>query len=181
MTREARILITGFMGAGKTTVGAALARLLDCLMLDLDEYIAGREGCSIQAIIDEEGEPRFRETEARALSEALEDDAARIITLGGGTWMSEGNRALIAQHQGFTIWLDTPFELCWQRITSAGDTRPLARDREQALGLYQSRRSIYELASLRIPLDEADDAEAIAAEILSVLGTSREEKQNSLR
>ncbi|HEX8776353.1 MAG TPA: shikimate kinase [Pyrinomonadaceae bacterium] len=176
MTRESRILITGFMGAGKTTVGAALARRLDCRMLDLDEYIERREGRSVQAIIDEEGEARFRQIEARALREALEDDTARIIMLGGGTWMSDDNRALIAEHTGFTVWLDTPFELCWQRITRAGETRPLARDRQQARRLYQSRRNIYELAQLRMSLREADDAETIATEILNALGTTRDEK-----
>lgn len=176
MTREARILITGFMGAGKTTVGAALAHLLDCGRLDLDEFIARREGRSIQAIIDEEGEAQFREIETSALRDALGDDTARIITLGGGTWMSDQNRALIAEHTGFTIWLDTPFELCWQRIKSAGNTRPLARDREQARRLYESRRNTYELARLRMSFNEADDAETIATEILSALGTTRDEK-----
>jgi shikimate kinase len=157
------------MGAGKTTVGAALARILVCRMLDLDEFVSGREGRSIPAIIDEEGEARFREIETRALRLALEDEEARVITLGGGTWMSDGNRALIAEHSGFTIWLDTPFELCWQRIIRAGDTRPLARDREQAHRLYQTRRDIYGQASLRMSLDEADDADAIATKILNAL------------
>jgi shikimate kinase len=164
------------MGAGKTTVGAALARHLNCRMLDLDAYIATREGRSIQAMIDEEGEARFREIETRALREALADDAARIITLGGGAWISEDNRALIAEHTVFTIWLDTPFELCWQRIKSAGDTRPLARDRERARRLYQSRRNIYGLARLRISPNEADGAETIATEILNVIGTREYEK-----
>lgn len=171
MKREARILITGFMGAGKTTVGAALANLLGCRMVDLDEYIMGREGRSIQAIIDEEGEAQFRKIETRALRAALADDTARIITLGGGTWMSDANRALIAGHTGLIVWLDTPFELCWQRITRAGDTRPLARDREQARRLYETRRILYELAPLRISLNEADDAETIATEIINALGT----------
>jgi shikimate kinase len=175
MSAPQRILITGFMAAGKTTVGAALAHILDCRMLDLDEYISGREGRSIQAIIDEEGEPQFRLIEKRALREALEDDTARVITLGGGTWMSDDNRALIAEHYGFTIWLDTPFELCWKRTMSAGDTRPLARDREQALRLYKARRSTYELASLRVSLNEADDAGMIAAKILSALRTAQYE------
>lgn len=171
---QARILITGFMGAGKTTIGAALARRLDCLMLDLDEYITRREGRSIQAIIDEEGEAQFREIETRALREALEKDEARVLALGGGTWMSAGNRALIAAHKGLTVWLDTPFELCWQRIIRAGgDTRPLARDTEQARRLYESRRALYSLAPLRVPLDEADDAETIVTEILKALGPTR--------
>jgi shikimate kinase len=164
--------MTGFMGAGKTTIGAALARRLDCRLLDLDEYIAGREGRSIQAIIDEHGEARFRQTETQALREALEDETAQVIALGGGTWMSEANRALVGEYEGFTVWLDTPFELCWQRIIGAGDTRPLGRDLERARRLYEERRALYALAPLRITLDEASDPEAIATEIVNALRQS---------
>ena len=169
MSERARILITGFMAAGKTTVAAALARRLDCPMLDLDEFIAGREGRSIQAIIDEDGEAQFRKLEAQALREALENNAAHIIALGGGTWMSARNRALIAAHNALTIWLDAPFELCWQRIIRAGDARPLARDKEQARRLYEERRSLYELAALRVRINEEADASQVATEIMNAL------------
>ncbi len=61
MKMPPRILITGFMAAGKTTVGAALARRLNCGMLDLDQLITERESCSVRALIDERGENLFRE------------------------------------------------------------------------------------------------------------------------
>ena len=170
MTEPERILITGFMCAGKTTVGEALARRLNCSMLDLDRLIAERMGRSVQAIIDEEGEARFRALEERELRYALEKTAARVIALGGGAWANARNRALIARHRGFTVWLDAPFELCWQRITGAGDTRPLARRREQARRLYEARRAIYELAPLRVPVVEEDSAAKIAEEIAGALG-----------
>lgn len=169
MSEAARILITGFMAAGKTTVAAALAQRLDCRMLDLDEFIAAHEGRSIQKIIDEDGEARFRQVEAHALREALENKTARVIALGGGTWMSASNRALIAAHNGFTVWLDAPFELCWQRIISAGDLRPLARDEEQAGRLYEERRALYELAALRVRINEDKDAGMIATQIINAL------------
>jgi shikimate kinase len=165
----ARILITGFMAAGKTTVGAALARLLKCRMLDLDMLITEREGCSIQALIDERGEAHFRRAETEALREALEKSAARVITLGGGTWTRDDNRALIAEHSGFTIWLDTPFELCWRRIIHAGDTRPLARNPDEARRLYEERRALYGLASLRVEVNRERDADVIACEIVNEL------------
>ena len=60
------VVITGFMGAGKTTVAAALAERLGCRAIDLDEFTAGREGRTAQMIIDEDGEPRFREIETEA-------------------------------------------------------------------------------------------------------------------
>jgi shikimate kinase len=111
------VVITGFMGAGKTTAAAALAERLHCRALDLDEFIAGRHGRTAQMIIDEEGEPRFRELETEALREALRTDAC-VIALGGGAWTIERNRALVAEHGGLTVWLDAPFELCWERIES---------------------------------------------------------------
>jgi shikimate kinase len=83
--RTQPIIITGFMGAGKTSIASALARRLACAMIDLDQFIREREGRTPQAIIDEDGEQRFREIEAQALREALETDGARIIALGGGT------------------------------------------------------------------------------------------------
>lgn len=174
MSEGARILLTGFMAAGKTTVAEALARQLDCVMLDLDQFIAASAGRSIQTIIDEDGEARFREMEAQALREALEKKSARVIALGGGTWMSPRNRALIAEHHGFTVWLDVPFELCWKRIIRTGDTRPLARDKEQAGRLYEERRALYELAGLRVPIFEETDAGMVAIEIVNALRQLKE-------
>lgn len=165
-----RILITGFMAAGKTTVGAELAHRLECNMLDLDQLITEQAGCSIQALIDERGEALFREAERRALREALEQSAARVITLGGGTWTRDYNRSLINRHRGLTIWLDTPFELCWQRIKRAGDTRPLARNLEAARKLYEERRALYQLAPLRIEVRDESDAGMLAEQIIKALG-----------
>ena len=169
MSGPQRIFITGFMGAGKTTVATALARKLDCRMIDLDRYIAERLGRTAQAIIDQDGEALFREVETRSLLDVLETDAARVIALGGGAWTIERNRALIARHKGFTVWLDAPFELCWQRIASALPLRPLARDRERALRLYQERRALYALADLRIQLREESSADDVAAEIYNLV------------
>ena len=169
MSGGERILITGFMAAGKTTVAAALAQRLECRMLDLDQFIVEREGRSIAKIIDDEGEQQFREIEERALNEALENDTARIIALGGGTWTSERNREAITQHNALTIWLDASFELCWRRITSDGEMRPLARDQEITRRLYQERRAVYELAAIRIRVNAADDSETIVNEILNAL------------
>src|SRR5438270_333739 len=71
-----RIVITGFMGAGKTTVAVALSRLLGCASLDLDDLITAREGRPPQQLIDEDGEAAFRECETLALREALASDEA---------------------------------------------------------------------------------------------------------
>lgn len=178
-----RIVITGFMGAGKTTVARELARSLACEALDLDEFIKAREGRGPRALIDEEGEAAFREIESRALGDALRTEA-RVIALGGGAWTIERNRAAVhAERDCFTVWLDAPFDLCWKRIgiLSADDDgeRPLARERERALSLYDERRALYGLADARVEVADEDDVRAVVGRVLSsarVYGERREEK-----
>lgn len=165
-TRRRQTIITGFMGAGKTTVARALARKLDCSMIDLDEFIEAREGQNVGAIIEDGGEANFRRLETRALREVLSESEALIIALGGGTWTLECNRALILACDALTVWLDAPFELCWRRIMNAGRSRPLARDEQRARRLYDKRRALYGLAQLRIEVRDEKSASDIAAEIL---------------
>ncbi|MBD0371949.1 MAG: shikimate kinase [Pyrinomonadaceae bacterium] len=166
---KSRIVITGFMAAGKSSVATLLAALLDCRMIDLDYIITERERRSVPALINDEGEARFREAERRALSVVLQMNRARVIALGGGAWMMEENRALIHSHDCLTVWLDAPFELCWQRITEGEEARPLARDRETAERLYQERRPIYALARLHISATREKSVEDLAVEIAGAL------------
>lgn len=163
------VVLTGFMCAGKTTVAAALARRLNCKPLDLDVLVSEREGRDVASLIKEKGEADFRAAETRALNSALAEDAARVIALGGGTWTLERNRALIIEHDCFTVWLDVPFELCWQRIESARDERPLAPDFESARKLYDERRPLYQMASLRVNARGDRDADELADEIIQAL------------
>lgn len=161
------IIITGFMGSGKTTVARALARLLKCDVVDLDQFITEQVGRTPKQIIEEDGESAFREIETRYLGELLAKKAGRVVALGGGAWTTPQNRLLIEQYRGHTVWLDAPFELCWQRIVASGSNRPLARDQEQAHSLYQQRRQIYQSASLHLEtnasLSDEETASRIAA------------------
>jgi shikimate kinase len=163
-----RVVIVGFMGAGKSSVARELARLLDAFVVDLDDSITEREGHTPQELIDVDGEPAFRAAETRALADALDKGAARIIALGGGALTAPATRELLAQRDCFMIWLDAPFELCWQRI--AGDeTRPFARERESARRLYEERREFYELADCRVEVSEGANVKIVAAEIEKII------------
>ncbi len=162
---ERRVVITGFMAAGKTTVAHSLAHLLGVRALDLDDLVAEREGRSARQLIDEEGESAFRDAETRALEEALLDEGARIIATGGGAFTFERNRALVRRGSCLTIWLDAPFELCWQRIQAGDNSRPLGRDEAKARELYERRRAAYALASLRIRVCADSTPEELAREI----------------
>ena len=164
------IIIIGFMGSGKTTVGQELARLLDRRAVDLDSWIAEREQRGPTEIIEQDGEATFRRIETQALGEVLRDGGgAGVVAVGGGAWTIPENRQLIAEHGAFTVWLDAPFELCWQRIAAERERRPLARSREQAQELYLVRRGVYELADARIPVDEKDSAAAVAAKVAEAI------------
>lgn len=169
MNRHRHILITGFMGSGKTTIGRGLARILGCEMLDLDQVIAEREGRTAREIIEQDGEDAFREIETRRLHQVLENTLPSVIALGGGAWTLQSNRKLINQHAGITVWLDAAFELCWDRILLSGGGRPLARDEMQARMLYTERRPQYALAKLHVQVSANKSTDDISAEIAQAL------------
>lgn len=183
MSQPRRIVITGFMGAGKTTLARELARVRACGAVDLDEFITAREGRSPRELIDGEGEAAFREIESRALAAALEEKTARVVALGGGAWTIERNRAAVrAEPDCFTVWLDAPFELCWERVGIPGDggdgERPLARERERARSLYDERRALYGLADARVGVGAGDNVRELAGRVLILAkadGEPREE------
>src|SRR5215212_5128801 len=87
------IVITGFMGCGKTEVARALARRLNLQILDLDENIAEQTGQTAAQLILEQGEPAFRAVETNTLRQLLEDYTAGVIALGGGAWITKEVRS----------------------------------------------------------------------------------------
>ena len=145
-----KLVITGFMGSGKTRLASKLARHLNLTMIDLDDRITEKEGRSPAQLIVEEGEEAFRLIESAVLRELLQSDTAHIIALGGGAWIQEANRDLINQVGCVSIWLDVPFEICWARIEASSENRPLGRTKDQAQRLYEERRPIYQLANIHI-------------------------------
>ncbi|MCA1815734.1 MAG: AAA family ATPase [Acidobacteria bacterium] len=164
MNGQTRVVIVGFMGAGKSAVARELARLLGATMIDLDDEISAREGRTPQQLIDEDGERHFRAAETRALADALEANAARVIALGGGAWAVAANRELVSRHRRLAVWLDAPFDLCWRRVRHSSNSRPFARDKESARELHERRRESYELADVRVRVAGKSVAE-IAEEI----------------
>ena len=169
MNSSRHIIITGFMGSGKTSVARGLARILGCEMLDLDHVIAERERRTAREIIEQDGEESFRKVETRILREVLKTNPVGVIALGGGAWTFERNRNLMNKHGCVTVWLDAPFELCWERILISGGNRPLARDEGQARMLYAERRPQYALAELPVRVVANKSTDEISAEIAARL------------
>ena len=155
------IVITGFMGCGKSRVARALAQNLNVSFVDLDESITARTGRTPAQLIDEDGEPAFRRIETDTLREVLNSGEAGVIALGGGAWIEAANRELINQFSCTSVWLDVPFEVCWARIETGGEDRPLGRTRDQAAALYERRRPIYQLATIHVPVLGHEDLDEL--------------------
>jgi shikimate kinase len=166
---ERRIVITGFMGSGKTTIATALAHKLHCEAVDLDQIISANEGLSPKQIITLRGEKAFRVVESRNLAALLQSGAARIIALGGGAWTIAENRREIAKYGCFSIWLDLPFQMCWRRIIEAAHERPLAPDKDTAQRLYEDRKRFYKLADLRIVIKKETKLSHVILKIVAAL------------
>ena len=166
---DQRIVIVGFMGCGKTTVAKALAALLGCGLVDLDAIVSAQENLSVPELINERGEPGFRDAETAALQVVLDRQTPRIIALGGGAWTLERNRDLINQHGCLTVWLDAPYDLCWQRITTHPAPRPLALDQTSAQELYRERHRLYALANIRVGVTDKMSADDLAAGIAEAI------------
>ena len=158
-----KIVITGFMGSGKTILARELARRLNLEMVDLDERITERKGKTPAQLIVEDGEDAFRAIESKVLGELLETDEASVIALGGGAWIVEGNRHLINQYGCLSVWLDVPFEVCWARIETSREYRPLGKTREQAQALFNQRKPVYELANIHIHVTGEEDLDSLVA------------------
>lgn len=164
------VFLIGFMGAGKTSVGQALAELLGWRFLDLDQRIETQQGRTIAEIFSRSGEQVFREIEAAALRELLVElgDAPAIVALGGGAVLREENAALLAACGAPQVFLDAPFEVVRQRCGQTVAARPLFREEDQARRLYESRRPQYLNAQYRVDTSSRS-VKQVAAEIVRAL------------
>jgi shikimate kinase len=139
------IVLTGFMGTGKTTLGRLLADRLRREFVDMDTLIEAREGRPIRQIFTEDGEPYFRQIEANLCRElAAQKDL--VIATGGGALVSEANLRAMAE-TGLVICLDCRPEVLWQRIGQSED-RPMLAARDEGrfarlAALLEQRQAAY--------------------------------------
>jgi shikimate kinase len=138
-----RIVLTGFMGAGKSTVGKMLAERLGWSFLDLDAHIEDRAGVTIPEIFSNHGEPHFRRLESTALVSAL-GRPNTVLALGGGAPEEITNRLLIEQTPAtFAIFLDAPFPTLFDRCMLQEIGRPVLADPTAAALRFARRRPFY--------------------------------------
>jgi len=142
-----RIVLTGFMGSGKTTVGALLAKQLGWQFLDLDQEIERREGRSVPQIFAENGEQYFRRLETAALASVLGQRRV-IIALGGGVPEELGNRLLLEQTpRTVVVYLAAEFSTLIERCRKQGIERPVLADEAVAAERFARRKPHYERIS----------------------------------
>jgi shikimate kinase len=138
-----RLVLTGFMGAGKTTVGRLLAASLGWTFLDLDVLLEERAGLRVPEIFARHGEAHFRRLESIALASAL-GRSQIVLALGGGTPEMLTNRLLLEQTPGTaTLFLDAPFPTLFDRCVLQEIDRPVLADPALAEARFRARQPLY--------------------------------------
>ena len=145
------VALLGFMGSGKSVVGALLAERTGAPFHDLDRMIEDEAAMPIPEIFARGGEAAFRALETRVLPGALESGA--VVALGGGALISDANWRLVNELSS-TVYLEVPFDVMWKRIRKVPG-RPLAsgRSRDEVQALFELRRPRYEQAQHRVDGD----------------------------
>jgi 3-dehydroquinate synthetase len=165
-TLEKHLALAGFMGAGKSTIGAAAAELLSRPFVDLDEEIERRTGSSVVELFNAPGEAGFREIEEEIALELLGRREPSVLALGGGAVLSPRTRMKLRE-RAVAALVEVEPDSAWERVGDAG--RPLAQGREQFLALYEERRPIYEeVADARV--SDLHDAVLAAAGVHVAVG-----------
>lgn len=142
------VFLVGGRGAGKTTVGRALARELSCTFTDMDEFLCGRAGMSVADMVAAGGWEGFRARECAALREAVAEAAGSgaVIATGGGIVLDVGNRAFLRE-QGRVFWLALTPEAAVERLAA----NPLAAQRPSLTG-KSMLEEVREVMEARAPL-----------------------------
>ncbi len=159
-----RIVLVGFMGAGKSTVGRLVARRLGYTFEDMDNRIEAHTGRTIAAIFEDDGEEAFRaleREEARRLSEL----PGRVVAAGGGAFARPETRALL-QQRAVTVWLRCDLETALARLPDDG-ARPLARNRDIMRALLAERESSYRMAD--VVVEAAGAPEQVAERVVALV------------
>lgn len=162
LKRTPGLYLTGFMGSGKTTIGARLADEWGWTFVDMDADIVKAQGTSIADIFDTGGEEAFRAIETECLRKRVrmvQCGRPLVVALGGGAFAQDVNVQML-QDNGVTVWLDCPLELIRKRLEGATD-RPLARDPQRFEQLYHARQTAYSKADYRVEVRGDDPMDTV--------------------
>jgi shikimate kinase len=164
-----RIVLTGFMGSGKTTVGPLVATRLGWSFIDVDDVIEAEAGVTIAELFARHGEAAFRERERETIARLAATDAL-VLALGGGAIEHEGTRALLLTTPGtLLVHLEVELATTLKRCQGTEQTRPILADQANLAARYQRRLPLYRTAHVSIAVDALTPEEAVEA-ILRAIG-----------
>jgi shikimate kinase len=172
--RPGRIVLVGFMGSGKSAVGAELSQLLGWRLIDMDRRIEEQQGESVAEIFARHGEAAFRDAETR-LAREIAGLERTVVAAGGGAFAHAKTRDALRQG-AFTVWLRCDLETATARIGAPGP-RPLAENRETMSRLFAERESSYRLADWAVDSSQASPvsvARTIRTRVFGVGGTAEQ-------
>ena len=163
--KHSTFILLGFSGSGKTSIGQQVAKNLNANFYDIDTLIEQKVNKSIAEIFESKGETYFRKIENEILAKIHEEvnsnnsSKTSIVSAGGGILSNTDNLKYI-QQMGFSIWIYSPIESCFNRL-QAKNTRPLIKDFESAINLYNSRKEDYFNHTQGIFLNTIDEDNAV--------------------
>ena len=158
-----RIVLTGFMGAGKTTVGHLLAKRLHWRFQDVDAHIEAETGSTIAQLFETHGEPWFRELEHQTIRELMNSNSV-ILALGGGAIEDDRTRELLLSSPTTRlIHLEVSLDTVLLRCHGSESIRPILRDRDGLESRYLRRLPLYRQSHLNVPADDVSPARVVEA------------------
>jgi shikimate kinase len=164
----ARIVLTGFMGSGKSTVGRLLARILRWRFIDADQHIETLAGIPITEIFRQHGELHFRQLEHEAIARLLTGNSL-VLALGGGAIEHDSTRQLLLTTPGTRlVHLEASLDTVLKRCAGTDDTRPVLADRANLSARYDHRLPLYRQAHLSLNVDDLPPylaAQAVARQL----------------
>jgi shikimate kinase len=165
--KRSNVVLVGFMGTGKSTVGQKAAAMLGWKFVDSDELIVQKAGMPIPDIFAQRGEAAFRTIESEVIREAMQG-REQVLATGGGAVLAEENRAWM-QKNGLVVALTAPASVIVERVRNDRN-RPLLQGNveERVAALMEQRRNAYDFADLMIDTSEMN-VEEIAAKIVAAL------------
>jgi shikimate kinase len=164
-----RIVLAGFMGSGKSTVGPLVADRLGWRFVDVDDVIEAEAGVPIAELFARDGEPSFRDLEYETIARLAEGEAL-VLALGGGAIERAETRSLLLKTYGtLLVHLDVQLATTLARCQGTEDSRPVLADQVNLANRYQRRLPLYRTAHISIPVDALTPKE-VAVAILAKAG-----------
>ena len=172
-TSPHRIVLTGFMGSGKTTVGPLLARQMGWSFVDVDDVIAAEAGCTIPELFERHGETAFRDLERATIARLASGDSL-VLALGGGAIEDAATRALLlASPDTLLVHLEVELATTLARCRGTENLRPVLADQANLASRYERRLPFYRMAHVSIAVDALTPQQVVVAIVRAVPAAAR--------